>query len=226
MICLKTQIEIRFTSLLSFRMIYKPLVAPYTKHCKFEVMNIDTYKEYIVMLFKDEGYLIDLRWDRIIYIADGRKDNLFANNGPLYYFMTIFDKLKAHAEFGEVQNVVFAQWNLLEISETEAKIANNFRKQYLISMPILNDYQYDLGIAVDYRRKEDLVKLVFGPFRPKTDIETHKLTPISSREVADALKKNGIFSQVISIENYSQPSLSTFKQSDRQIAELLKQIQL
>lgn len=224
MITFKTQIEIRYTPILNFRDVYKPIVSPFLKNGKFEIPNENTIQEQIKITYVSEGTVIDIRWDRIVFICDGKPSNLFLPKGPLFFYLSIFEKLKKLQEFGEITNLLLADWSLLEIDNKENEIIRDFKKSYLNNVPKLDNTEADLGISIDFREKEDIVKLMFGPYRSKSDIDVHNLRPISSKDTLASLNKKGILLHAIVVENTNQMDLSQFKKLEAKIETLFKQI--
>lgn len=223
---IKLQAEIRFTALLNFRNIYKPIISPYLKLCKFEIFNTDTVQEYIILDFKDEGIAIDLRWDKIIFVCEGKKENLFASNGPMHHFFDILTKLSKDESFGKILNYILAEWNLYEIEKEEDQILQDFKNKYLVST-VLPDTDYntdDLGVIINYKEKENLIKLQFGPYKAETDIETYKLKLPFSKDLPKVLTKKGILSQTIHFEIANTIDINIFRKMDIRISKLLKNI--
>jgi hypothetical protein len=225
MITLKTQIEIRYLPILNFKDLYRTLVNPFIKDSKIEFGKINTQEEHIILKFPDEGYLVDIRWDRIVYACDGKKDNFYTANGPLFIFFSIFEKIRGLADFGEILNVLLAQWDLAEADKKEETIIQLFRSKYLQNVPIVDDYKEDLAIMVDFENKENIIKLHFGPYNEKKDVQFFGLAPIS-KENRFLLTKKGVLVNTILTQKTNFADIEVFKRMDKKIQALTSQIVL
>lgn len=223
---IKTQIEVRYSAILNFRDIYKPIVSPFLKLAKFQIFNADTLQEYIILDFKDEGFSLDIRWDRIIFMCEGEKENLYSANGPMLHFFLILEKLFNDTSFGAITNYILAEWILLQIDQDDDQITRNFKNKYLDSS-VLPETDYgmnDIGIAIDYKEKGNTIRLEFGPYKSETDIQAYKLRTPFSKEFSNLLTKKGILVQIIHNEVNSKIDINILRKMQIKNSKLLKNI--
>lgn len=230
MLNLKTQLEIRYTTILNFKTEYKNIISPYLKLCEFNINNVNSIDEYVVLTFKNGKYYFDCRWDKIIFVAEGIRDDLKKAQGPLFMFFEILDKLKKLPSFGQVQNVLLAEWNLAEydlaIEESKAKFKSTFLSKKIpeFSHGFPNE---DFAITTTYGDQNDkYYRFIFGPFVPNKDAVTHNLVPLSKTIPSDWKDKNGIFSQSFLFEKTIQADLDFYKKATRSIGSFLDKIKL
>jgi hypothetical protein len=227
MLPIRTQLEVRYTHLIDFRNIYKSIVQPYTKLGKWEINNADTYQEYIVLRFEDEGYFIDFRWDRIVFVAEGKKENLFEINGPLIFFQNMIDQLMKLEDFGKITAAILAEWLVLEIDKTEEEVVKDFRERFFgTKLPLATDYTFvDVGIIEEFKNVDSEIKLQFGPFRPTEDIPRLKIQPLLSKNKNVFNDKRGILIQAVITDKDIIPDYNHFRKADRKLLSLIKQLE-
>ncbi|HVX28442.1 MAG TPA: hypothetical protein VHB70_18990 [Parafilimonas sp.] len=221
----KVQLEIRFTSILDFRLHFKTIVSPYLKLFEFQIQNGDTYQERISLFSRDEGYFIDLRMDRMLLVSENRLHNFFEPSGPMYHFLKIFDKVKALESFNEMSLMLFAQWGVILKEGNDEKIQSNFIEKYFKEVPKPIDATLkDIGIQIDYVIKDEEVKLKAGPFVPEKDIKNFQLNSIASDKPQDYSGTTGLFYEIISTKKANDTDLASFKKMDKTCTDLLRKI--
>ena len=226
---LKTQFEVRYSTLLNFKTDYKLIFAPYLKNCEFTVNNSDTIKEYIVLVFKEEKYIIDCRWDRIVFTSEGIRDDLKKSQGPFFTFFEIFEKLKNLDAFGEIKNVLLAEWNLIEYEKSLEEIKKLFRKSFLSDKSFNSTRDLpneDFSVTFTYGDQNDkFQRCTFGPFVPKKDVANYDLIPITKNLSSEFEGKKGILSESLYFEKTLQANFDSYKKASRSIESFLKEIQ-
>lgn len=227
---LKTQFEIRYSTLLNFNTEYKSIFSPYLKICEFNLHNINTIEEYIVLTFKKEKFSIDCRWDRIVFVSEGIRDDLKKSQGPLFYFFEILDKLKSLPTFGKIQNILLVEWNLIEYDYELENLKEKFRKSFLsnkLLKPATEIPTEDFSVTYTYGdENEKFQRYTFGPFVQKRDIINYDLLPISRKLTTELESKKGIFSESFYFEKTSQGELDSYKKASRTIELFLNEIKL
>lgn len=225
---LKTQFEIRYSTILNFENEYKAIISPYLKFCEFNINNIDSLEEFIVLTFKSEKYTIDCRWDRIILLAEGDREDLKKQQGPFFTFFEIFNKFKDLPTFGKVQNILLAEWNLIEFDHELADLKDKFRKDYLSnkSFSISREFENE-DFSVTYTfgdTREKFQRVTFGPYIPDKDIPNYNLTPISKKLNPDLKSAKGILTESFYFEKANDATFDTFKKANKLINNLISEI--
>lgn len=199
---LKTQIEANFTYILNLGEVYKPVFAPYLNLAELQLNDEGGKFRSITMIFRNEGYSIFCEWNRLLLTCDG-KTELVNTHGALFVFCNIMEKLKEQGLFGRVLNIAYAQCGLLVYNEDPAVIIERFRAKYIGgSYPLLQGATTESMTATSEQTGLAYsVRTLIGVYRKEQDITTFSLLPIFSKEVQDALAKNGVLSQVIQISN-------------------------
>lgn len=126
------QFEIRFTTLLNFSNVVRPIVAPFAKLATRTIVdNENLISEKISLIFDDEFYQILILSDRIIFRSD-RYDvnNLLQNNSFIEEpFFNIFNKIFELQDFGKITNVLF--WSFY-INTQPSKQFENVREEFKV----------------------------------------------------------------------------------------------
>lgn len=230
MINLKTQFEIRYTPLLDFNPVYKSIVAPYLKLCDFTLDGTATYDEKIVLHFKKEKYQIDIRWDRIICVAEGPRADLRKTQGPLFAFFDILDKLRLSPSFGILNNCVLSEVNFKEGGgKTFQEVKENFKEKYLKSESYINveGFEDDCGVTLSYfYPPSKTLKIAYGPFNPEKDYSEMKLLPISKVFPLDYQEKHGLVLDCLYIESTQGADIELYRRFSNFISNNTERITL
>lgn len=180
----KFQFEIRYTYILDFESHYKSILSPYLKLATgMEIHGQNTRNEYIKLLFEEDGFSIDCRWDRMVFVSEDKLDNIKKNQSSLNkIFYEIFETISSLPSFGGVTNYVMVA-NGIKILENSAfdEIVENFIDQYLtdVASSHFKGSNKDVAISTDYTRNGIEISERFGPYNFKEDISRQKLLPFS-----------------------------------------------
>lgn len=203
---LKTQVEVKYTTLLNYSSVVRPLVSSLLSRANINITNIDTSNEIISLSFND-GFDLEIRWDRLVFVTRSDFSNLIHSNGPL---KTFFDLLVAIIEnpsnsFGKITNFIFAKWDLLENNENFETNLRVFNEGLVGSeSPLPKDTVLsDIGTIVRFSEGNYRGEIVFGPYNAKNDINEHRLYDNVSVEHNEYLDStNGyLLRSVVSIES-------------------------
>jgi len=210
--------------------MYKSIVSPYLVLSDFNINNTDAIDEYIVLTFKEEKYSIDFRWDRIIFISEGIRDDLKKAQGPLFTFFEIFGKLRALSTFGKIQTYLLAEWNLIEYEYPSEDIKMKFRNIFMspkIPTKMSGLENEDASVTSTFGDSNKMFyRVTFGPFAPTKDVTNYNLSPISKRLPADIKDRKGIFSESFLYEKTSHADFESYKKASKIIESFLSNIKL
>lgn len=221
----KTQIEVRYSNILDFSSAYKRIVAPLLEHAKFTIENAGLLEEFIVLTFQEASYILDIRWDRLVFVCEGLPENLFSSNGHLFHFLSVLKKLQSLDTFGTITQILYASWDLFEKPNKEQRIVvQEYEKQFLNSCPLSHDGEIDdMAIVYNLKFKEDTLRLHFGPFKADTDVSGHNLTPLGvSNESKSNREKKGILAQSIYVHKAKEFSIDGLHRFHKKIYNSLK----
>ncbi|CAN5367332.1 hypothetical protein BH23BAC1_BH23BAC1_20490 [soil metagenome] len=223
----KTQFEIRYTEILDFEYIYKEIFSPYLKFATANISNRGTYEEFIVLTFTDESTFIDCRKDRIIFVFDDKRENVFNPNGLTFNFFSILKTLTEQKSFGKITNVIFGEWSIFESKGSQSEIRSRFRERYLLNLPVISDYKVDdLSVISNYKFDSKIINIAFGPYNPEHDINKYNLRPPKVKQNFDLQEKNGLLIAAVASTAAISADVTTFKRLSRTLNELTKQISI
>jgi hypothetical protein len=180
--------------------LVRPILAPYGKIGKLDILNADTPAEIIALTNFSEKVRYECRWDRLILLLEGQKTNIFDSNGPFLYFDEILNQIKASPSFGKIENLVFAIYKL-RIYDLDFKNVNERLQKKYLSENKLEDRERigeeDFAIIHNYGTENDrALRFHFGPFRYESDNKNYALFPISQGD-KEYREKNGILYEAI-----------------------------
>ena len=103
------QFEIRYNHILNFSQIARNLLAPYVRLTQsIKIDNQNTLEETYFLNFEDDGYVIIVSWDRIVFKGQGSLDTYTQKNSPIdSLFFDIFKQIYELKEFGKIQRSLF-----------------------------------------------------------------------------------------------------------------------
>jgi hypothetical protein len=197
----KFQFEIRYTYILDFESHYKSILSPYLKLATgMEIHGQNTRTEYLKLLFEEDGFSIDCRWDRIVFVSEGKLNNLKNSQSALNkIFYEIFDKFTALSSFGTVTNYVMVANGVKQIEDSNFEdLVEDFTNHYLTENALshFNGTDKDLGITTNYTRSGIDIAERFGPFNYQEDIERQNLLPFSKDDNSELKSNHGYMLQV------------------------------
>lgn len=217
----KVQFEIRYTPILDFTPSYRKLLNPYLKlpNIKFNIENIDTLREIMILNFHEDLYSIDCRFDRMILLAEGNDLKLDDPNGPLKLFTDIFEKIKSFETFGNISSTIISYWSVtLFENQTSEEVIRKFKEDYLAtkisSFAKPFDNITDTAIVIEHDDANQFSRLRFGPLSVQ-DAQRLNLSPFESKENSYLYTEKGILSEIFLSEKEKRPDFSL-------LAKLLK----
>jgi len=207
---LKLQFEVRYTPILNFHEINRRILSPFLKLAEASI-NSDENGEYIVLIFKEERFFIDCRWDRIIFVNELERDDLTKEDGPLQQFYNILDRYKKSDSFGKITEMILASWSLNESEESFVDTVKGFKMRYLSSNIPMEFYNpTDIAITLEVNEKIRVHKITFGPFNGMKDLERFKIFSTSRSNLIEYSKKSGIIFELVDIHKTIDVSLEAF----------------
>lgn len=206
--------EVRYSHILNFSTVVKDVLSPYLRLVtSFKISNQGLLEENIKLLFEDDAYAIDVRWDKIIFTAENDINRFNDENSPISIFFEILDKLGKKESFGMITNCVFMAVMVNISEEKHEKILKDFKGQYLNS----NTDKFftepdDIAIVLEKQENDRLTSITIGPYSPK-DIPRRNLIPFKSQELFIKLaEKNGIMMEMKVFENNKNINFKYFKE--------------
>ncbi|GAA5522328.1 hypothetical protein LQ318_11310 [Aliifodinibius salicampi] len=197
----KFQFEIRYTYILDFESHYKSILSPYLKFASgMQIHGQGTRNEYIKLLFEEDGYSIDCRWDRMVFVYEGEINNLKKNQSALNkIFFEIFDQISSLQSFGKITNYLIVA-NGVKLVENEhfEELVEKFTSHYLSDSANVHfdGDNKDSAIIVEYNKDGVDVTQKFGPYNCQNDIDKHDLLPFNMEEDTKLKKMNGLIMQL------------------------------
>lgn len=184
----RIQFEIKYTHVLNFSNIYREIVSPYLKLSSgFKLQHQNTPQEYIQLIFDEDNFHVDCRWDRIIFVSEGSLSKFKDSKSSFKIFFEIFEQIRKQPSFGKVNNYVALVHGIkLYDNKTSQDLVENFQKKFLndntFKICAGNDVK-DLAVVLDFNELNKEVDITFGPFDPERDIQTRNLHPFKSQEL-------------------------------------------
>lgn len=215
MLVAKIQVEVKYTFVLNFASINRELLSPYLRLAQLQVSNWDSIQESIILNFVEEGFSIDCRWDRLIFVCQSEPENIKSSNGPLLHFFEILDKLKSQSSFGKVLNTMVAQWVIVEDSEVEtpSKMQEKFIDIFLQKDNIkFNGHVDDVALVLEHQDGLIGSRTEFGPFVPEKDLNLHGISPNTTAELDKLKSTNGILVKSVVSQTNANPNFKDFTQ--------------
>jgi hypothetical protein len=221
------QFEVRYTPILAFADLYKSVFNKYLKIADFRIQKEGTIEEFIVVRFKKENFQIDCRWDRIIFLSQGDRNDISKPQGPLFKFFEILKELSSDSKFGLIRDAVLSIAYLEEDTGSFEEIVKKFKEKYISNYSFdLPEFSEDYGIMIEFENKGKIFKQQFGPFNYKTDINTHNLTPLYDARPEEFKDFSGLIVDTTYYEKIDFVDFDTFKRFERFIFNSSKKVHL
>jgi len=190
------QFEIRYTPILNFNSVYKELLSPYLKLASgFKIHGQNSPQEHIELIFEEDHFHIDARWDRLIFVTEGDLANLTDDTSITKIYFEIFDKFKGIKTFGKVNNyVTYAVGVDTRADSSKEEIITNFKSTYLKDEAlkfVSNEIDPDIAITYEYERDDINHFISFGPYLYESDLNRRNLSPYKSEDVSEIHSSNG-----------------------------------
>lgn len=225
----KKQFEIRYTPILDFSQMYRSLISPYLRlTADFAIQNQNSLDEYVVLKFRSENYHIDCRWDKIIFLSEGNRDDLLKPQGPIFMFFEIFNKISIGPTFGKVVNAVLASHSLIESKYSNEEIVTRFKEKFFqpgVAFQIAG-LKTDMGVALEFTNDSTIFKLRYGPFDYKKDVKDFNLNPHSLKAIDSYKDDKGIIVEALYYQEISKVNFETFRNFDQYINSYTSRITL
>ena len=211
---LKTQFEVRYTPILNFQEVYRRILSPYLRIAKFNIFNQNQINEYIVLQFEEDSYHIDCRFDRMVFVSEGVREDLKKSSGPLFIYFEILEQIKQSSSFGKINNALLAEFNLRTLELTNKELLANFSQKFLTESASFNlaDFpEKDYKLSIDFKNNDNELKYEFGPFHYEKDVFNYNLNAVTRKDIAFFKDLVGIAISSTYFEPLSDPQFSTYK---------------
>lgn len=190
----------------------RKILSPFLRLSDLTIHNIDTSEEHMVLVFKDENYYIDARWDRLVLGYEGTLDTIEDYQNIFKHYLEILNKYTKLETFGKITNVLLIRFLIKEMEGDDESIKQEFKKKYLTSnLPYLEGEEQDFAIVLENKKQRELTKITFGLYKPTKDIPRLKLfsiTPLLANKFAN---KKGLLFEFILGNDSSQVDFNTVK---------------
>ena len=201
----KIQFELRFSPILNFSTIYREIISPFLKLASgFQINNQGGGNEGIMLLFQEDYFQIDCRWDRLILISEGDTSRFTDKNSSIKYFFELFETFNKLNSFGKLTHYILLVNGINLQEATSDKIIAEFESNYLNKQSIKNiisgNKVDDIMITLEFKNSSENISLSFGPFSENTDVEKRSLYPFKTAIYDKVKNKNGIMSEIKIIE--------------------------
>jgi hypothetical protein len=223
----KHQFEIRYTPMLNFNSVYKAFLGHFLRNIEFAIHNEHTKDENVVLRYNRESYQIEFRWDRIIFISEGNRNDLDKAQGPLFNFFEIFDKLCRGDTSVVVLNALVSGSFLIEVDDDVKNIFQRFKNKYIAGVNFdFAGFAEDYSITQEFKKDDKLFRAIYGPFDYKVDVKNHILSPILQLPAEYFKQYKGLNVQALYFEKLSAVDFNTFLAMNRKINENVSRINL
>lgn len=174
------QFEIRYNHILNFSQIARNLLAPYvrlTQSIRIDKQN--TVEETYFLNFEEDGYLIIVAWDRLVFKGQGNLGTFTNKNSPLStLFFDIFKEIYDLKDFGKVQRSLFYGVSISKYTSKE-NLLDNFSKNNLIFNPEeFVEGSKDVAIVIESQIESASKSITFGPYWGQEDIDKRQIKPV------------------------------------------------
>jgi hypothetical protein len=223
----KYQFEIRYTPFLNFSSAYKSFMGRYMRSGEIFIQNENTHQEQIVLRYPVERYQFDCRWDRLVFISEGQRQDLDRPQGPLFNFFEIMNNLRESNGFGVVTNALISGAFLQEIEDTNDNIIQRFKSKF-ITGPDFNfpSYTEDYSVIQEFAKEDKLFRIKYGPFNHKSDVKNHLLSPVLQLSRENFKEFTGIFIDALYFEKGPAFDFNSFLAMDKKIRGNISKINL
>lgn len=207
------QIEIRFSNILDFPNVIKPIVSPFVNFASnVKISNEGSVKEVITLDFKNEGYQILALWDRLVLIYQGDTALLSESNSLIEDpFFQIFKLLKKSASFGGVRNfLVTSVYVLLNEKSFEANNEDFKKKYYSDFFSEIVKETIDTSVSGETFKDEVQMIYNFGPFKGVADLNQRNIE-IQLEDYFQLFDKSGIIIEAKQFELTNNIDFNLYK---------------
>jgi hypothetical protein len=223
------QFEIRFTTILNFSDVVRPVIAPFVKLAdRISIDDENFHSEKITLFFDDEFYQIFILWDRIVFKCEKFSiANLIHNNSPIEEpFFNLYNKISQLTEFGNVNNLLFFSFYVnVGTSDNFEEIRNKFIEDNIVknSCTSLMSGISDVGIVLDAKEEDgSVMTIISGPYLGYDDIKKRNFN-IRDKKLIDELQNAG---EIIDFKYFKQTktaNYSLYKEIFRKAEAIIRQ---
>ncbi len=176
----RLQFELRFTNLLNFKSIIEDIGAPFIKLTSgFSITSKSPQDTFLKLIFEEDSYYIDCRWDRLILVSDGTIDFFSnTNSAPIKMFFEFLDILKGEKSFGNFIYCILQVYFLNQKYTGYEDILDSYKKFITDDVKSILPGYNDFAIHPDKRINDRNISVVFGPLN-EIDLERRDLFPFN-----------------------------------------------
>ena len=171
MVAIKTEITVTYTPILNLSAVGRDLATPYMIYGGVaQIKEVGRPGERIILIFEEDGLVIDFDWLRIVFRAQGSREGYDNENGPLRFFFGLVAKIENLPGFGKIKELKLDTWDVIEVSEGAVVDLVPFKEKYLSThyYSTKGDLN-DLAVNLVYKSPSRTWDFVFGPYKQRVD---------------------------------------------------------
>jgi hypothetical protein len=205
------QFEIRYNHILNFSQIARNILAPYVKLTEsIKIDKQNTVEETYFLNFEEDGYMIIVSWDRIVFKGQGNLETYTNKNSPLgALFFDIFQHIYKLKEFGEIQRSLFYGIAISKYS-TNKDVLDTYSKNILAFDPKeLDSNLNDIAVLIESNTDSGSKSSTFGPYWGSNDLLKRPIKPVDIVALGD-IEFEGIMLEYKRLKSESNVNFNTF----------------
>jgi len=210
------QFEVKYSPILNFSSAYKELFSPYLKLASaFKIHGHNTHQERIDLIFDDENFHIDARWDRLIFVTEGDLGKFSKSNAITKLYFEILNKIESLNTFGQVNNYVAHAVGVRTKEDlAREKIINNMKSNFLKDEVLKftpNQVDTDIAITFDFEHDDMSHSISIGPYFFESDLMKRNLSPFKTEELSHLNSCNGYMIEYKVSENIKSVNIKNLQ---------------
>jgi hypothetical protein len=186
----KTEIQVRYDSLLEFSSVARRLMSRYTSVTQeIRIQNQNQVDERIILGAPEEGYFFDCTWERAAFVGEGERQNYRRKDGKTRFFFSLIEDISSQDFFNRFDGMAVATFDVIplqgekisledeeigSVREITDPVVQAFSDRFL-GDGLLPPRLKDAGIILEHREGNFQITTQFGPFLPEKDIESRDL---------------------------------------------------
>ncbi|MCY7362977.1 MAG: hypothetical protein LH629_13075 [Ignavibacteria bacterium] len=200
--------KIDYIHILTFREFYKSIIAPYFIYepLEYGIDNENTLNEGARLVFRNEGFIINLRKEGIILIFEGDISEVKKSNPIIDMYFEIYEKIKKIDGFAKTKRHSLSLDSVMFLQKEEIErllVKNNY---------LVNPFGEitEFATVFNFEKKDKKYRLQFGNYSGK-DIKQFDLSPLQTEYNKELNSKFGLMCNLNIVEEIGNPSFSKFK---------------
>jgi len=187
----KTEIQVRYDSLLEFSSVARRLMGKYTSVTDgITIRNQNQLDERIILSAPEEGYFFDCTWERAAFVGEGKRSNFRSEGGKTRFFFSLIEDISDLGFFDKFNGMAVVAYDVIpleserqsttgepeSIEEMVDPVVEAFSERFLReSQSLIPGSHTDAGVILNHQEGNFQMTTQFGPFRPEKDVEGRDL---------------------------------------------------